>query len=185
MKISRYLGALAFVGAVVPHVSLAAPPPVISQSVAVCNPNAPSQCAAPNSSGALPVSLSSTAGATTIIVPTGQIANGLAPVASTATESSGCKVFKAAPGLVYSLSGYVGAATLIEVLNVSTAPTGTGTAVTPVAWVSIGTAGTWSLTYSTGAPGAFTNGITVCATTTANPFTFTAYTGAAFSGLFE
>jgi len=182
MKISRYLGALAFVGVSIPYVALAGPPPVISSSVAVCNPNAPSQCAAPNSSGALPVSLSSSAGATAILVPTGLAANGITPIASASAES--CHVFKSSPGNVYGLSGYIGAAGFIYIQNLAAAPTN-GAIVPYVAPIYVGAAGSWSWTPPTGAPVLFTAGITVCASST-GPLTLTLYsTNTVFSGIFQ
>ena len=49
------LAALLFACFIAPAPGLAAPPPNLRESVAVCDPNAPSHCLAPDSSGALPV----------------------------------------------------------------------------------------------------------------------------------
>lgn len=121
-------------------------------------------------------------GATTVLVPTGLAANAIAPVSSASAES--CHVFKAAPGNVYGLSGYIGAAGFIYIQNVASAPN-PGAIVPFVTPIYMPSAGTWSWTPPTGAPVLFTTGITVCASST-GPLTLTLYsTNTIFSGLFQ
>lgn len=102
------------------------------------------------------------------------------PTASTAAES--CHVFKASPGLVYSLGGYVGQAGYIMVFDAAAAPA--DGAVTPKAWGYAGAAGNWSASY--GAAGAwFAAGVTVCDSST-GPLSKTAVsTNNVFSGVVQ
>jgi hypothetical protein len=121
-------------------------------------------------------------GATAVIVPTGLAANAVTPLSSAAAES--CHVFKQAPGNVYGLSGYIGAAGFIFIQNLAAVPIN-GAIVPYVAPIYVPAAGSWSWTAPTGAPVLFTAGITVCASST-GPLTLTLYsTNTVFSGLFE
>ena len=122
-------------------------------------------------------------GATAVIVPTGLAVNAVAPVASATAES--CHVFKTAPGNVYGMSGYIGAAGWIYFVNATSAPSSPGAIVPYTSPIYVGTAGSWSWTAPTGAPLLFTSGIVVCASST-GPLLFTAYsTNTVFSGLFQ
>lgn len=104
----------------------------------------------------------------------------IAPSASAAAES--CHVYKAGAGTAFSLSGYLGAAAFILVFDSATAPA--DGAVTPKAWAYAPAQGNWSMNYS-GAPAAFANGITACASSS-GPLTKTAVsTNNVFSGIVQ
>lgn len=111
------------------------------------------------------------------VAPSSVSTVGIAPVASTSAEA--CHVFKASPGNLYGVSGYIGAGGFIMVFDATSAP-GDG-AVTPKVWVYVPVAGSWSLDYGD-IPAVMATGITVCASST-GPLTKTAYsTNTVFSG---
>lgn len=70
MKRLIYLGALLGALAFSP-IAHSAPYPVIAQDVGVCDVNAPTHCAAPDSSGALPVKITGGFGGSVITNPSG------------------------------------------------------------------------------------------------------------------
>jgi len=112
-----------------------------------------------------------------VVTADGTSTTGIAPASSTAAES--CRVLKASPGNVYSVSGYIGAAGFLMLFDATSAPA--DGAVTPKAWAYASAAGSWSMSYGS-VPAVMATGITICASST-GPLTKTAYsTNTVFSG---
>lgn len=196
----KRLLAVMLVGAVYVASAMVWPEPalaqVVSQRVGVCDPKWPARCIKPDTAGAIPITGAAGEGlateatlqdvadntaetvtelqtpATSIppIEPTADTT--LAVATATSASAEACKVFKASAGNAYSLGGNVNvASTWIMVFNLTAAPA--DGAVTPALSMLIPAAGPWSLEYGT-IPGAFSTGITVCASST-GPFSKTAY----------
>ena len=112
--------------------------------------------------------------------PSGAAGAAIAPVCSTAAEAS--HVLKASGGNLYGVSGYIGAAGWIMLFDAASAPA--DGPVTPVTWLYVPQAGSWSLDWGA-TPQLFANGIVVAASST-GPLTKTAYgTNTVFSGLVQ
>jgi hypothetical protein len=104
-----------------------------------------------------------------------------APVVSQTTEA--CHIFKPSSGYLKSASGLIGAAGYIMLIDSATIPS--NGAVTPVAWIYAGSAGSWFISYNSGTGAYFFNGIVACASST-GPFTLTQYsTNTVFSGIVQ
>lgn len=114
------------------------------------------------------------------VSPSSAATDGIAPVKSTAAESS--HVLKASPGNLYSLTTSVGATSgWVLVFDATSAPA--DGAVTPAWWfpiISDGTRGAISASWLSGPPLNFATGITAVFSTT-GPFTKTASSTAAFT----
>lgn len=103
------------------------------------------------------------------------------PIVSSSSAES-CHVLKASAGLLWGVSGYMGAAGWIMVFDAASAPS--DGAVTPVVWDYVSAAGAWYISYGT-SPASFTTGITVCASST-GPLSKTGVaTNNVFSGLVQ
>lgn len=142
--------------------AFAAADSVIRSSVAVCDPNSPLRCAAPDSLGNTPV----------VISPTAASGAAITPVASGAAAAS--LVLKASAGNLYSASAVNATATagFCLVVNLTAAP-GSGSAVTPLAFAVLPASGQCSINYAPGPPAAFSTGITFLVSSNASPYTFT------------
>lgn len=143
-----------------PLVTHAAPPSNITNTVGICDPNAPTHCAAPNSAGQLPISGSVSAsfspfapvGATTFVSPTGT-------TGSTAIPSGGTALLIYNPSSSATLYFTLGTSSGVTTSTTTGQPIGPGTSVpaatgsnTFIALItSTGTISNVALTAGTGA----------------------------------
>lgn len=143
---------------------LAAPDPVVRNSVAVCDPWNPTTCLAPNSAGGLPGP-----------APSSSASVGIAPVVSGSAESS--HVLKASAGNLYTLQVTSGTtAGYVLTFDATSAPA--DGAVTPKHCFVLPASSSVSLSWST--PAAFATGIVAVFSST-GCFTKTASATAFFS----
>lgn len=132
--------------------------------VAIEKPLTPGRAAA---AASRPVALSNEDSASLAAVAAG-LPGGIALAASTALEVN--HVIKSAAGKLYGLAGYLGAAGWVLVFDAASAPA--DGAVTPLAFLHMPSAGSWSMPFGL-VPASFATGIVVCASTT-GPFVKTA-----------
>ena len=152
---------------------LAKPPPNITESVAVCDPNSPSHCMAPSSSGGISLTGSLN------LAPSGNAAN--APVHFAFSTAASCYNVKLNPGNSFHVTIQTDASAnsgdMIVLVNTTDACgagslAGSGSTVAPYAWSWVGAKGV--ISFDSGVYGTnFTGGIAVILTTT-GPTTYTA-----------
>lgn len=133
-------------------------------------------CAAPSTVVSQPV---------TVQQPTASALNvqsaGLPIATASSPSTEACHTFKTSSGALISVSGYVSLPATIFILDRTTPPPN-GPIAVKIAAISVQAAGTWSASYA-GAPASFSSGLTVCASSSTDPFTMASYLGtASFSG---
>ena len=173
MRLKLLAGLLALPWAIAGSV-YAAPPTNITNTVGVCDPNAPTHCVAPTSSGAIPVTMGMGGGI--IVLPTSLLPyafnnlDGSGNLGSQAVESY--HLIKANPGNIYYLDAHEvtggGATDYVFVLNITVAPTnGAQTAGTRIlSSAALSPTQTWSWTSGSPIPMPASAGIVIACSTT-------------------